>query len=243
MSFNVLSSSIALATLAGALMCSISGCADEADALEPVNSYTAGGADGSAVIDPASLTCVGRQVVYNGFTGRDGKPESLVAGREELPVGIDRARLKPFSALIDEYHRVLDLDWKNNKEDFITLIFGSGATFGDTPARWFSEPTAGAVSFYQGYRIAFEGCGKMLAKDAKYKNAPTNESAAAECATMARKFWSRTPSPEEINECVNVAMVDSLKETTPTGQKDTAPERRWAYACTSLLASAGFISY
>jgi len=243
MSIKILSSGIAFALLAGGLMASIAGCSDDATALEPVDGYNGANPDGSTPIDPASLTCVGRQVVYTGFTGRDGKPESLVAGREELPVGIDRARLKPFSALIDEYHRVLDLDWKNNKDDFITLIFGSAATFGDAPARWFTEPTAGAVSFYQGYRIAFEGCGKMLAKDAKFKNAPTNESAAAECSTMARKFWSRTPNPEEIDECVKVAMVDSLKETTPTGQKDTTPERRWAYACTSLLASAGFVSY
>ncbi len=230
--------------LLGLISSGVLACAEEATELEPIDPYAAN-ADGSTtpVIDPKTLTCQGRQVVYTGFTGRDGQPESLVAGREELAVGIDRARLKPFSALLEDYHRVLDLDWKTDNKQFITVLFGSGPTFGEPPARWYTEPAAGAVSLYQGYRAAFEGCGLMLAKDMKYKTAPTEESAQTECSAMARKFWSRTPTPDEINECVKVAMVDSLKETTPTGQTDTAPARRWAYACASVMTSAGFITY
>lgn len=239
-----LSSRLSLSVLFGILPLGVLACAEEATELEAIDPY-ATGVDGSATttVDPKTLTCQGRQVVYTGFTGRDGQPESLVAGREEQPIGMDRARLKPFSALLEDYHRVLGLDWKNDNKQFITVLFGSGATFGEPPARWYSEPAAGAVAFYQGYRAAFEGCGLMLAKDAKYKTAPTEESAAAECATMERKFWSRTPTPEEINECVKVAMVDSLKETTPTGTTDTVPMRRWTYACASVMTSAGFISY
>ena len=65
--------------------------------------------------------------------------------------------------------------------------------------------------------------------------APTAASAQTACAAMAQKFWSKTPSPTEIQSCVDVAVIGAAAE--PDGS------RKWAYACASVLTSAGFLSY
>jgi hypothetical protein len=52
---------------------------------------------------------------------------------------------------------------------------------------------------------------------------------------MARKFWSKTPSPEEIQSCVDVVVNGTAAETQI--------DRKWAYACASVLTSAGFLTY
>jgi hypothetical protein len=52
---------------------------------------------------------------------------------------------------------------------------------------------------------------------------------------MARKFWSKTPAPQEIQTCVDVAITGAASEPdAPT---------KWAYACASVLTSAGFLTY
>jgi hypothetical protein len=56
-------------------------------------------------------------------------------------------------------------------------------------------------------------------------------------------MWSRTPTPAEIDACVKVAVTDSVTETPATGARQTTPVRRWAYACASVLTSAGFLTY
>lgn len=159
---------------------------------------------------------------YVGFAGTE-----LEAGRVDNVPGIDRARLKPFSALGAEYRRVLG--------NTPALVSTMGSTFGQPPARWYVEPQASAITLYSAYRVAFQGCLTYTASPAKYASVPSSGTAATECAALAHGFWSRTATQEEIDACVKVATVDTAKETDP--------RRRWAYACASVLTAAGFLTY
>ena len=185
--------------------------------------------DGTGVspngVDPnnPTATCGDRAQKWVGF----GKA-SLLDDRVDAVEGVDRQRFKPYSALQGEYPRVTGAAAPG-------LLGQSGTTFGQAPARWNQEPEGSAVNLYTAFRIAFESCLTMTADDAKYAAAPAEPAAGAECSAMARKFWSRTPSPEDVAACVQVATVDSAKETNP--------RRRWAYTCASVLTSAGFLTY
>lgn len=164
---------------------------------------------------------------YVGFAGT-----MLEAGRIDADMGPERGRVKPYSALTGEYNRVLG----NNP----ALIGQSATTFGQDPARWYTEPTTSAVTVYSAFRVAFQGCLTATNTPAQYGTLPTNTTAATECAQWARKFWSRDATQTEIDACVQVAMVDTAKE----GMNTNPPaRRRWAYTCASVLTSAGFMSY
>jgi len=60
-----------------------------------------------------------------------------------------------------------------------------------------------------------------------------------------RKAWSRTPTTTEVDKCVNFAVNATRTELTgsPAMATPTAPARRWAYTCASVLTAAGFITY
>lgn len=168
--------------------------------------------------DPA--LCTSKK--YAGFDNRE-----LTEERKVQKVGTDRARMKPFSALQTEYARVLG--------NTPASVAGSGATFGQPPARWYEEPEANAVALQTAYTIAFDGCLTYTATAAEFASAPDATSAEAQCAAMARKFWSKTPGPSEISACVEVATTGSAAEPNA--------RRKWAYACASVLTSAGFLAY
>lgn len=177
-----------------------------------------GPGDGPGPDDPAQC----KSKTYAGFDNRE-----LTAERKVLKLGTDRARLKPFSALQTEYARVL-----GNTPASLT---GSGATFGQPVARWYDEPEANAVALQTAYNIAFDGCLTYTATAAEFASAPDANSASTQCAAMARKFWSKTPGPQEIQACVDVATTGSAAEPNA--------RRKWAYACASVLTSAGFLTY
>lgn len=213
-----------LAGVAAALL--LGACATEANELRgrrngdaPENETTPGDdpgtPDGS---DPAQ--CTSREHV--GLGG-----ESLVKDRAVVPAGQDRGRVKPFGALATEYARVLG--------KAPASLAGAGATFGNPPARWYDEPQANAVALQTAYGIAFDGCLDFTASAPDYATAPDTTTATDRCATMARAFWSRTPTPQEIEACVAVATTGATTETNP--------RRKWAYACASVLTAAGFLTY
>ncbi|MBX7100116.1 MAG: hypothetical protein K1X89_20545 [Myxococcaceae bacterium] len=161
---------------------------------------------------------------YTGFAGTE-----LHAGRVDNDLGLERGRVKPFSALTGEYPRVLG--------NTPAMLAGSDSTFGIVPARWSEEPQLSAISIYTAYRIAFQGCLTATANGAQYTSVPSNTTAETECRSWMKKFWSRQTdvSQAEVDACVKVAMVDTTKETDP--------KRRWAYTCASVLTSAGFMTY
>ena len=180
--------------------------------------------------NPPEKTCSETQTSYVGLGG-----VALHSTRAEAVAGIDRGRFKPYSALADEYKRVMALPAAPDLQ-------GSAATFGQAPNRFYAEPKASAVNLFEAYQVAFRLCESNL-KGATYEAAPTQAAAATECATWERKFWSRVPTPAEIDACAKVAVTDSVTETISSGPRTTTPVRRWAYACASVLSSAGFLTY
>lgn len=191
---------------------------------DPSNSDDVDGGDGddddggSPSNDPAR--CVSRS--YKGFGGVE-----LTASRVIANANVDRGRMKPFSALRTEYTRVLGAA--------PATVEGAGPTFGQAAPRWYEEPRANSVALQTAYGIAFDGCLTFTASDADFAVSPDATTAAARCATLARKFWSRSPNAEEIATCVTAATTGTAKEPDP--------RRKWAYACASVLTSAGFLSY
>jgi hypothetical protein len=168
--------------------------------------------------DPALCT----SKTYAGFENQE-----LTNERQVLKLGMDRSRMKPYSALQTEYARVLGSSPAS--------LAGSAATFGAPPARWYEEPQANAVALQTAYTIAFDGCLTYTATAAEYAKAPDATTAETQCSAMARKFWSKTPGPSEISACVEVATTGSAAEPDA--------RRKWAYACASVLTSAGFLAY
>lgn len=151
---------------------------------------------------------------------------NFTAERVEAEIGTDRRRVKPYSVLAGDMERVLGQIPEN-------LSKNAGA-FGAVPERWYSEPLANAVSLYSTYSGAFSGCYDTMT-DAKYTKAPTEATAAAECSSLQRKAWSRTPTTEEIDSCKSLAVQGLASETDA--------RRRWAHMCASVLSSAGFTTY
>jgi hypothetical protein len=170
-------------------------------------------------VDPATCT-PGKE-----FAGFDGK--NLVADRLVANVGVDRGRFKPYDALAAEYKRVLG--------STPASLAAAADTYGKPDPRWYDEPLAGGVVLQTSYSIAFDGCLTYTLAPADFAAAPTAATATTKCSEMARTFWSHTPSPDQITACVDMAVTGSAT--------DTNPRRRWAYACASVLSSAGFLTY
>jgi hypothetical protein len=206
----------------------------EGDACGSDPSAAAANADAGKVGPTCSGEFVGRKYVGLGN-------EPLETSRSDAPRNIDRARTKPYSALVDEYPRALGV------RDKPPLLQQAGGTFGEPDERWYVEPMASAVLIKTAYDIAFLGCASAIGTDPKYAAVPDDATARAACGTWARRFWSRDATPQQIESCVAVATTDSAKETygiaAEAKTRDTTPRRRWTYACASVLTSAGFIAY
>lgn len=181
-----------------------------------------------------------------------GKPHIGLGGADlaatyDSPAFVDRARAKPYSALVSEYTRVLGA---KNKP---SLLDGAGGTFGVPSPRWYVEPIASAVFVNTAYNIAFEGCLKLTGEIAggtaepRFAVAPTAETAKAVCTEWTRSFWSRDATPEQLDACVSIAL-DSAAEVYGGGSiaevtRPITPKRQWAYACASVLSATGFLMY
>jgi hypothetical protein len=148
---------------------------------------------------------------------------------DRLPtaLGYDRDRIKPFSALGDEYARVL-----GNRP---ALLASMASTFASPPARWYQEPQASAITLYSSLRIALQGCATLTAADARYATLPGAADAATMCGSWASTFWSRAAEQSEVDACVKVYLTDSASQTDP--------RLRAATACASVLTAAGFLTY
>lgn len=191
---------------------------------DPLNPLTA---DQKAEVE----ACKAKQRSYVGLGG-----EKLEAGRFETPAGFDHARVKPYAVLASELQRTIGY--------VPPALAEAKDVFGEAPARWYEEPELGSIALFQAYRLAFDGCTAYTADDARFAADPTRATAETECRSMQRSFWSRAPSPEELESCVTVALSSS-QEIAPGAGSPTqvGPRRRWAYACASVLSSSRFLTY
>lgn len=168
-------------------------------------------ADGDGIPDDqetstSALECK-QGIPHPGFANFD-----FVSDRKPGNIGENRRRVKPFSTMQSEFQRALGMVPKD--------LATSAAAFGDVPARWYSEPQAGAVSLFTTYNLAFTAC-----YDAKVQ---------LDCAALQRKIWQRTPTPEETTAC---------EEFVAGLTSETDPQRKAAHACASIMSSAGFTTY
>lgn len=141
--------------------------------------------------------------------------------------GVNRARVKPFGVMASEFQRVLG----NTPPSLST----SAASFNAAPARWFGEPVYSGVSMNKVFDVSFEGCLTYTTANADMTSAPDADSAKTQCTALMRKAWSRSPSPEELTACTDLATTKTTSETEPA--------RRWAYVCASILSSSQFLTY
>ncbi|MEO8800563.1 MAG: hypothetical protein ABI551_21900 [Polyangiaceae bacterium] len=169
---------------------------------------------------PPLCTTTGTQ--YTGFAGTQ-----LGTDRVQALVGADRGRIKPFSAIGDEYMRVTNYT--------PPVLAANKSTYAEPPANWYEEPSSSAITVYTTYRASFQSCLQVTKDATTYGAAPTNATATTQCTAWTRKFWSRDATPAEMNTCTGVALTDSASEPDP--------QRRWAYVCAAVLTSAGFVSY
>ena len=151
----------------------------------------------------------------------------LEEARVNENAGINRARFKPYAVMAAEYQRVLGVTPKS--------LTGAGASFDDPPARWYTEAAISGVALNTIFSISFEACGAHVASSSELAQAPTEASATQFCTATMRKAWSRSPSPEEIGGCVDLA-------TKKLGEEPDA-RRKWSYVCASILSSSNFLTF
>ncbi|MFO0740732.1 MAG: hypothetical protein U0270_32845 [Labilithrix sp.] len=216
------------------LLLLVVGCAAESEPSVSARHRETGGdegdptdANGDGIPDreqaPGTIACTRNGRSYRGFA-----PDPLETSRAVGTLGGERDRIKPYSALKGDLNRVLS-----------TSIVLEKAAFGEYEANadpfenhyrdnnrpghagepsdvttWYVEPASGALEVYSVVESAFAACTKYAAAN------PT-----ADCKTMARAFWSRTPIPAEIAAC---------EESAKNGP---------AWACTTLVTSANFLSF
>ena len=172
----------------------------------------------------AALQCT-EAPVGRSYTLFDGSKTE--AKRQNENVGVNRARVKPFAAMEQEFQRVLGVVPPSLK--------GAAGSFDVPAARWYGEAEYSAISLHAMAEIAFEGCLAYTKSSPAFAAAPTDDSARTECSKLMRKAWSRSPSPDEIAGCADLAT------TTLADEKDVS--RRWAYACASVLSASQFLTF
>ena len=204
----------------------LAGCSAGSDRLlgegDPTVPPTSPTTDPTNPNPPLECTVAPQGRTYKGFDGL-----ALEATRINENVGINRVRIKPYSAMSVEYARVLG--------SVPASLATQSDSFTSSPARWYEEPQATGVGLATLYGVGFEGALAYAKSDAKFGQAPTAQSAPTECAAFMTKAWMRTPIPSEIQECVTFATTGLSKEAVA--------QRKWAYVFASVLSATRFITY
>ena len=171
----------------------------------------------------AALTCTDKPAGRS-YTGFDGN--KLEDSRVDEATGVNRARIKPYSAMGGEYARVLGAAPDS--------LASSASSFDDPPVRWYAEASLSGVSLNASFSIAFDACLTQTA-GATFAAAPTPDTATTYCTETMRKTWSQSGSPDEISGCVDLATTKLSSETDP--------HKQWAYVCSSILSSTHFLTF
>lgn len=216
-----------LLVLAAVSAFSVLGCAEDPNDLTGGRGRgsNGGGADDESTDGVAAALQCTEGPIGRSYTLFDGS--KMEEKRQNENVGVNRARVKPFAAMEKEFERVLGVVPPSLK--------GAAGSFDMPAARWYGEAEYSAVSLHAMAEIAFEGCLAYTKTSPAFAAAPTDESARTECSKLMRKAWSRSPSPEEIAGC------SELATKTLADEKDVG--RRWAYACSSVLSASQFLTF
>ena len=220
--------SLALA-IAGALF--VSACGDDPGLLgertnqdKPKGDGPAEKNEGTENTAPPELQCT---VKPQGKSYKHFDGSLLEQTRINENVGVNRARIKPYAVMASEYQRVLGLVPEGIKT--------AGESFDAPPDRWYAETTYSGVSMNAIFEISYEGCLAYAKAAPDLKAAPDATSATAECTKLMKKAWNRSPSPDEISGCTELALTKLASQTDVS--------RRWAYVCSSVLSSSQFLTF
>lgn len=237
---------------AAALLAGCEGTLRSAEGLElesPGASSTPGwgtaGSGAGAIPDlPSAAVCqqapAGR--AYRGFGG-----EALEATREDAAAWVEThhpypARKEHNSSdwmVVVEISRALGT---TSASDVEARDPGVGAAFGVVPDSWFQEGEVGAFAVYVTFRYAFKACTRAFAtttvalRSGWFEHTafpPDRARAEAFCERTQRAAWLRTPTVDEREACVGLALdlVDEPDVKT-----------RWALVCASVFASPPFLA-
>jgi hypothetical protein len=126
---------------------------------------------------------------------------SLTANRVVADPGVDRRRIKPFSALSTELPRVLG--------NTPASLAGAASTFSVPVARWYEEPQATAVGLQKLLDVAFDGC-------LTYTNVPLNMSPGIGQGAFAVGTGTINPTSALVNGSLETTTTDYTLATTFT---------------------------
>jgi hypothetical protein len=195
---------------------------DDTDLLSGSDRHDVPTSNGDAGSTRAALTCFETSRSYVLFDGT-----KLEASRTTDEAAMNRARIKPFSVMGTEYQRVLGFAPAAMKD--------AANSFESTPPRWFYESSYSGVSLDAISTLSFDACLEYVASEPTFDAMPTRDSAGAACTDWMHSAWNRSPSPEEIAGCAELAMTGVASETDV--------RKRWAYTCASVLSSSQFLTY
>jgi hypothetical protein len=206
-------------SVAAALSAAGVGCTDPAGLVGNRHSV---GTTGTSTTQALECTAAPQGRSYTLFDGT-----KLEANRVNENIGVNQARLKPYAVLAGEYQRVLGL--------VPPSLASKGPSFDAPPARWYAEMQQSGVSMNALFDVTFEGCTAFTKTAAQYAAAPTTDTATTVCTSLMRTAWSRSPSPDEIGACTDLALNKLSTESDA--------RLRWAYVCSSVLSASQFLTF
>ncbi len=199
------------------------GCDDLQDSLDEPKTPTDDVASDSpqpAGVPECSAAPAGR--AYVDFGGTD-----LASTRANEASGVNRRRLKPFSVLAAEYGRILGA--------VPAGLASQAASFSQSPARGFVEPTASGVGLSALYSASFDAALTYAKAQPRFAVAPGAASARLECASFISRVFVEGSSEVQVDDCVKLAQEKLSNEPIP--------QRKWAYLFAGIMTSSGFLTY
>ncbi|MBK7861790.1 MAG: hypothetical protein IPJ65_24875 [Archangiaceae bacterium] len=193
----------------------------------------------SAVAVSSNVTPVDVYLGCNGsalYPSLDG--HLLDRDRSDLVPGSDRLRVKPYSALLNDFTRALGSQPASIRGQVATFDAYNPAAYGAMPPlaqpRWLEEQELAAISLYRVFIAAYQACVTLTASGTQYAAAPTAATATTECRSWQRRFWSATPGAAETTACASFAV---------SAENDGAtPQLKWAATCATAATSMGFLA-
>ena len=135
--------------------------------------------------------------------------------------GQDTARIKTYSMLTADFTRIFG--------GVPSVLAGSQGAFKSEPEFWHTEGEIGAVSLNVLVNSALQSCaGETLP-------ALTESALSTSCADWANRMWLRPATQDELQSCIDVALVDAAALNNANEQAK--------YACVSMMISLPAITY
>ncbi len=155
--------------------------------------------------------------VVNGWTLTADGGERI---ETEDRYGQDTLRIKSYDMITSEYLRVFG--------EVPANLAASESAFKASPEFWYDEPELGAVALNVLANSALQACENELMP------AIDEDSLRASCTDWAERMWLRSPTADELDSCVSVAMDDT---------SELSDDERALFTCVSVMISLPALTY